>query len=192
MANADVANGLKPVRTLTGSPYNGATRRAVHASGDSVALFIGDLVKLTGAGDSTDNLPVVAQAAAGDSVCGVIVGMEPKYSDLAVHYVEASTRRIVHVAMDPNLIFEVQEDSGGGSIALASIGLNTDVVVGSGSTTTGISGMELDSSDVATNSSGQLKLLQLAPREDNALGDNANWEVMIAEHQLRDTVGTDV
>ena len=118
--------------------------------------------------------------------------MEPKYSDLAVHYVEASTRRIVHVAMDPNLIFEVQEDSTGGSIAVASIGLNTDVVVGSGSTTTGISGMELDSSDVATNSNGQLKLLQLAPREDNALGDNANWEVMIAEHQLRDTVGTDV
>ena len=191
MANADVPNGLKPVRTLTGSPYNEATRRAVHASGDSVALFIGDLVKLTGAGDATDNLPVVAQAAAGDSVCGVVVGMEPDYGDLSIHYVAASTRRIVYVAMDPNLIFEVQEDSTGGSIAVASIGLNTDVVVGSGSTTTGISGMELDSSDVGT-SAGQLKLLQLAQREDNALGDNASWEVMIAEHQLRDTVGTDV
>jgi len=191
MANADVPNGLKPVRTLTGSPYNGATRRAVHAAGDSVELFIGDLVKLTGAGDATDNLPVVAQAAAGNSVCGVVVGMEPDYGDLSIHYVAASTRRIVYVAMDPNLIFEVQEDSTGGSIAVASIGLNTDVVVGSGSTTTGISAMELDSSDVGT-SAGQLKLLQLAQREDNALGDNASWEVMIAEHQLRDTVGTDV
>ena len=191
MANADVPNGLKPVRTLTGSPYNGATRRAVHAAGDSVELFVGDLVKLTGAGDATDNLPVVAQAAAGNSVCGVVVGIEPDYSDLEKHYVVASTRRIVHVAMDPNLIFEVQEDSTGGSIAVASIGLNTDVVVGSGSTTTGASAMELDSSDVGT-SAGQLKLLQLAQREDNTLGDNASWEVMIAEHQLRDTVGTDV
>jgi hypothetical protein len=191
MANADVPNGLKPVRTLIGSPYNGATRRAVHAAGDSVALFIGDLVKLTGAGDATDNLPVVAQAAAGNSVCGVVVGMEPDYGDLSIHYVAASTRRIVYVAMDPNLIFEVQEDSTGGSIAVASIGLNTDVVVGTGSTTTGTSAMELDSSDVGT-SAGQLKLLQLAQREDNVLGNYANWEVMIAEHQLRDTVGTDV
>ena len=71
---------------------------------------------------------------------------------------------------------------------MTAVGNNADVVVGSGSTTTGSSGMELDSSDVKT-ATAQLRILQLVQREDNAVGDNANWEVMINEHRLTTTTG---
>jgi hypothetical protein len=69
------------------------------------------------------------------------------------------------------------------------VGLATDIAVGSGNTTTGISAMELDSSDTATGA-GQMRILGLVRRGTNALGSYAIWRCMINEHQLR--TGTDV
>jgi len=98
-------------------------------------------------------------------------------------YRPASTAMYVLVVDDPFVIFEIQEDSVGNSITAAMVGLSTDIVVGSGNTTTGKSGMELDSSDTATGA-GQCKLLNIARRENNALGDNCSWEVLIVEHEM--------
>ena len=87
------------------------------------------------------------------------------------------------VVDDPFVIYEIQEDSAGNSITAAMVGMSTDIVVGTGSTTTGKSAMELDSSDTATPA-GQCKILRLVNREDNELGNYAKWEVTIIEHEM--------
>jgi hypothetical protein len=61
-------------------------------------------------------------------------------------------------------------------------------VVGTGSSTTGLSAMEIDSSSkVATTA--QLRLLNLVKRPDNAVGNQAKWHVMINEHVFKTTAG---
>jgi hypothetical protein len=186
MANVDRVNGLRPVKHLDGSPYNGAFNRYFVPATDNTAIFIGDAVKSGGTADA-DGVPTVAQAAAGDTLRGVVVGIEPETADSTIYRV-ASTARYVYVADSPDLVFEVQEDSGGAATALVDVGENADIIVASGNTTTGTSGMELDSS-THTASSAQLRILGFAQRPDNAQGTNAKLLVMINEHELKSTSG---
>jgi hypothetical protein len=196
MANTDRPAGLKPVKNLGGSPWNGKANVYYIPSTDSTAVFIGDLVVLAGSADDTGMYPTVAQSAAGDVTnVGVVIGFGKDPSlmadpdNLSMAYRLADTAMYCLVVDDPFVIFEVQEDSDGDAyIAAASVGLAANVVVGSGSTTTGKSGMELDSSDVSTNTAGQLRILRAVNRPDNALGIHCKWEVLIAEHVYREQV----
>lgn len=182
MANVSRINGLRPVRTLSGTPFK--IEEMCLVTGDNTATFVGDLVKLSGTGH-TDGTPAVAQCAAGEAAIGVIIGFAPEPTNLNLLYRTASTLRKCFVAVGTDVVYEIQEDSDGGAMAVTDIGKCGDVVVGSGSTTTGFSGMQLDSSNVqAVDAGGQLRVLRLVPREDNEIGTNAKWEVVIAEHSL--------
>jgi len=187
MANSDTVKGLKPIRHRNGAPYNGAANRYYIPASDGTAVYVGDAVKSAGSADA-DGVPTVAQAAAGDAIRGVVVAVEPETNDSTIYRV-ASTARYVYVADDPDLVFEIQEDSVGGALAATDVGNNADLIVASGSTDTGFSGMELDSSTKATTTA-QLRILRLVPRPDNSIGANAKWEVMINEHELSSTTGT--
>lgn len=186
MANANAPSGLSPVRHRSGAPYNGATTRYYIDAGDSTAVFVGDLVKSSGSGDA-DGVPGVIQAAAGDSVRGVVTAVLPETST-SLAYRAASTARYVTVADDPDLMFEVQEDSVGGALAITDIDLNADIVVGAGNTFTGKSGMQLDSSDKKT-ATAQLRIISFVQRPDNVVGANAKVLVMINEHELKSATG---
>jgi hypothetical protein len=186
MANADVPAGLRPIRHRNGAPYNGAVNIYYVPSSDSTAIFIGDAVKSAGSADA-NGVPSVAQVAAGNAVRGVVVGVVPVTHE-SLTYRAASTERYLLVADDPDLVFEVQEDSAGGALAVTDVGENADIVVGSGDTFTGKSAMELDSSS-HTASTAQLRILRLVNRADNEIGTNAKWEVMINEHELASTAG---
>ena len=107
----------------------------------------------------------------------------------AVNYCPASTEMYIAVVDDPYVIFEVQEDSDGGALDAGASHGNADLVVGSGSTTTGVSAMELDSSDIKT-ATAQLRVLRIVPREDNAVGNYCKWLVLINEHAYKTTTGT--
>ena len=186
MANNDRTYGLKAVGTLSGGEFNGKLRRVQFAAGDSVAAFVGDLVKLTGTNDATGKIPIVAQSAAGDASIGVIAAFIPNYSDessLLVNYRKASTKQDALIYWGQDVLYEVQEDSVGGAIATASAGLNINVIVGSGDTITGMSGMELDSSSAASTSSLNMRLHRVVDRPDNAIGTNAEWVVSINASQ---------
>jgi len=188
MANTDRPNGLRPVRHLNGSPWNGAVRRCYVPSSDSTAIFVGDAVVSAGSADA-DGVPSVAQATAGGAIRGVVTGIEVSGTDLETLYRAASTERYVYVCEDPDVVFEVQDDSVGGDLAAANVGNNADIVVGSGDTTSGASGMELDASTAATTAA-TLNILALVQRPDNEIGTNARWEVMVNEHELKSTTGT--
>lgn len=185
MPNSDTIYGLRPVRHLTGCDFK-ANRYFIPAT-DGTAVFIGDAVKLAGSAD-TDGVPTVAQAAAGDTIVGVVVGFEVDPDNLTRKHRAASTARYALVVDDPQVIFEIQEDSVGGALAAEDIGNNADIVVGTGNSATGLSGMELDSSTKVTTTA-QLRILRVVPRENNAIGANAKIEVLINEHQFKATTG---
>jgi hypothetical protein len=194
MANSNIPAGFKPVKYLSGAPWNGKASVYYIPATDSTAMFKGDAVKSAGSADATGKFPTVAQAAAGNAIRGVIVGFGDNPNIMTNpdnpnrSYRPASTAMYCLVVDDPMVIFEVQEDSDGAALAAADVGLSVDIVVGTGSTVTGKSAMELDSSTkVAT--AATCKLLRLVNREDNALGDNAKWEVLIAEHEMKLATG---
>jgi hypothetical protein len=195
MANNNIPAGFKPVGHLMGASWNGKANVYYLPSGDNTDTFIGDMVTLAGSADDTGKFPTVAQHAAGDTDnVGVIIGFGKDPSlmadpdNLSMKYREGGDAMYCLVVDDPFVIFEIQEDSVGGSIANTSVGLATNVIVGSGSTTTGKSAMELDSSDVSTNTAGTCRLLRIVNRPDNELGDNCKWQVLIAEHAYREQI----
>lgn len=189
MANADTAFGLKPVRYITGAPYNGAADVYSTASGDGTAIFLGDPVKLSGTSQTIDGQVYadVDQAATGDIILGVVVGVLPDTAQ-SLTYRAASTVRRLLVATDPSLLYEIQEVSGGTPLTANDIGLNANFVVGSGSTFTGLSGVELNNSGEATTNTLDLQILGLQPRADNAVGEHAKWLVRINRHQFANQV----
>ena len=207
MANVDSPFGLRPIRHKSGAPYNGAARPYYIDVGYGTALFIGDpvirvaggsnaaAVKVPGAGSfAIGTLPSVEKAAAGDTnrITGVIVGFAPLPTNLDLKHNTASTERVAYVCDDPDIVFEIQAD---GAIPAASVGLNAVLIyTHSGSTTTGLSGVELDTtSDVpAADASNQLVILRAVNREDNDTTLSfAKVEVMINQHtESQGTVGT--
>lgn len=201
MANVDRPFGLKPIRHKSGAPYNGAVN-PYYIKGDyATALFIGDpvtkngtsntaAVKVPGGGSfAIGTLPEVIKTAAGDvdgvtkRPSGVIVGFSPLPSNLGANYNPASTERVAFVCDDPDVVFEIQAD---GAIPAASIGLNAVFIyTHSGSTTTGLSGAELDTTSDApeANASNQMIILRAANREDNDTTlTHAKVEVMLINH----------
>ena len=82
MANINKVNGFRPVRYLNSAPYVGAATKYFVGTGDSTALFVGDLVKLSGTNNTTNGIRGVTQAAAGDAVVGAVVGFGINVEDL--------------------------------------------------------------------------------------------------------------
>lgn len=198
MANVDRPNGLVPVKHLNGAPWNGQVNMYLVPSSDGTAVFIGDLVKLAGGagaagtvinGIDVEGMPTVIQSVAGDLHVGVVVGFLPNQDSLTTLHRAASTNRIALVCDDPSVVYEIQEVSGGTALTAAEVGLNVNVVVGTGSTTFGISGSELNNSGEATTADLDLKILGLSPRPDNSIGEHAKWLVMINTHSYGNSAG---
>ena len=130
----------------------------------------------------------IEKAVAGDSefITGVIVGFSADPSALDKQYNPASTERVAFVANDPDLIFEIQAD---GAVPAASMGLNAvTIYTHAGSTTTGLSGVELDTtSDApAADASNTLLIVNAVNREDNDTTiTHAKVEVLINRHTER-------
>jgi hypothetical protein len=181
MANRDAPSGCRVVGSKSGYHEGQLTRMAILAA-DTTATFVGDIVKISGTADA-DGVASIAQAAAGDTPIGIVVGFDPDGTNLELKHRQASTLRYAWVNTDPNVLFEIQEDSDAGALAITNVGQNADVVVGAGSTVSGLSAMELDSSTAATTSTLVLHIESLVPREDNAIGNQAKWLCSFNVHQ---------
>lgn len=142
MANQSRINGFKPVKHLTGAPYNGQSTLYEVSSSDSNPVFVGDLVKLS-TNASTSGVPCVQSVVAASSqitagpILGAVVGvlnakMDPldglmTGGSIALdtpQYRVASTKQFVLVADDPGLIYEAEADA---AVTLANIGFNVGV-----------------------------------------------------------------
>ena len=79
MANISKINGFRPVKHVTGAPYNGQSNIYAVAAGDATALFVGDVVKLAADANTQGVQYVTAHAAGvagtGQPALGVVVGV---------------------------------------------------------------------------------------------------------------------
>jgi hypothetical protein len=189
MANVDSPFGLRPVRHISGAPYNGAVQEFSTAAGNATAIFIGDPVTITGAAQTIDGQVYqdVAQAVTTGVVDGVVVGVKAVTHESAPYRL-ASTQRILFVATDPDLIFEIQEVSGGTALTATDSGLTAAFVVGTGSTTSGLSGVELNNDGEANTNTLDLKIIRPVNRADNEIGEHCKWLVRLNRHRYANQI----
>lgn len=188
MANADTPFGLRPVRYVSGAPYNGAVNRYFMPSTDSNGPnYVGQLVKPAGSADGDGVMTVSGNVTTGDAVLGPIVSVEPVTRESPVYRAD-DTARYVFVADDPGLLFEVQDDAAATPTA-AIVGNVADLTgLTSGSTTTGQSATEISMASISAAGDGteDVIIVGLAQRPDNAIGNNAKWLVRLNNHFFTD------
>lgn len=179
MPNTNAPKGFVPVSNFDGSPYNGATRQYIHASGDTQAIFVGDIVTATGdsvlvnVGGSVQSFPIAAQAVTTGIQDGVCIGVDLVTRDSPI-YAPASTQVVITVAIDPDMLLLCQDISTGTPLTPNDIGLNIDFSVGgNGSTITGLSGMVLNNGTEAGTNTLDLKIIGQFQSPGNDLGTAA-------------------
>jgi hypothetical protein len=190
MANANRPSGLSPVKHLNGSPFNGQANVYQIAAADTHGYAIGDPVVSSGSGDA-NGVPGITLAAATGAIRGVIVGLgtsesgifNPNNLNQTIRPAAAQTQDWYAMVVDsPDVIYEVQEVSGGTQLAATDIGTNTNLLVG---TNNGFqSGWLLDNATKGTTATIQCRILGLARRSDNTFGAYAKWLVLINNHEL--------
>ena len=196
MANIDAAFGLRPIAKVGSAPggTTGTTKYSI-ADNQGTAIFTGDPVKYKSDG-------TVEVATAGDASCGVFMGCfytDPTTSKptFRSHFPASLSPgdAIAFVADDPDQLFVCQQDSDTSSLSAANINENANLVFGSGSTTTGLSGVEIDSSSATTTATLQVRIVAGYETPSNtistaAAGNNSVFVVKINNHQLGSGTGT--
>ncbi|WP_353246281.1 hypothetical protein [Limnohabitans sp.] len=181
MANVDKAFGLRPMGNLSATGAQAQYGYEI-ADNQAGAIYQGDLVTIF------DGYLVKFAPATHTAAVGVFNGCQyidpttgkPTWSNYYPGSVNITAGKIVaDVIDDPNQKFLIQVDE---SVAQTQIGLNADVVGTGGSTTTGVSSMELDSSTIAKAAALNLKIIGLYDVPGNSFGTNAVVVVKINEH----------
>lgn len=167
MANVDNPIGFWPVRHLAG----GVLRTNTYKVKASTTIYQGDLL----IGDATGTVtPATVDAGA------IVIGVAAEYK-----VGNSSGTTEISVYDDPFIVFGVQMDDAGTASTSADVWATANHLAGSGSSTTKLSGHELDMSDIGTGA--QLRILGLCQTRDsaNTWGNNADVEVLLNEHILK-------
>jgi hypothetical protein len=193
MANVNRPSGLSPVQYLNGSPWNGQARLYSIAASYNTALAIGDPVDVSGTAD-TNGVAGIVLATAGNTnpILGAIVGLgkyeggifNPSNLDQIIRPASDPAVWYAMVADDPHIIFEVQDIGTGTPLAAVDVGLNVDLA--SGTNNGYVSGWVLNNAAKAVTATYQMRLLGLARRQDNVIGQYGKWLTRINLHRLSD------
>lgn len=192
MPNVNKPNGFSPSQYLNGAAWNGQSRIYSIAASYGTALAIGDPVISSGTAD-VNGVPGIVLGAATGALRGVIVGLGKfegllaNPSNLDITYRPASDPAIWYAAVvdDPNVLFEVQEESNGTALAATEVALNT--ISKSGTNNGFVSGWQIPSATgatPATTATLQLRLFGLSRKFNNGFGAYAKWLVQINVHEL--------
>ena len=179
MSNKDAAFGMKPVRMIGGAPYSGGQSRYRIAANYGTSIFQGDMVAQVTGGT------VEVHADGGTvPVVGVFNGVQytdPTSGDQVFsNYYPASTNAsdiIAFIIDDPDVVYEVQADD---TFPVTDLFGNFDIVYTSaGSTSTGISGAELDVTTGATATTLPIKAIDISEDPNNSDTGAANTNVLV-------------
>ncbi len=112
MANSDRPCGLKPVKYLNGTPWNGKVTMYYHNTSSTSAVYKGSCVMINADGADTSGKTMGCDlASATTTILGVAVGfsntrqLAADVTSLERAYVAASTAMYVAVVDDPNVVF---------------------------------------------------------------------------------------
>lgn len=200
MANPNTPSGLQPYAYAWGAPWGGAVRTYYVPVGNGTALYLGDPVAIVTNSSDGNGVPTaeIATAAGGALVLGAFMGVSNNAGQAVIPvlqnqpvYLPAATAAYIYVSDDPFLLYKIQEDSVGGSMVSGASGRNADLIAGAGSTGTGLSGWQLDSSTLATTNTLQLRIIQALQEIDNTVASaNAKWLVKLNTSQMLAALGT--
>lgn len=165
MANSDAPRGFYPISP--DAPINKFSPHSGYLMTASAEVFQGDVVKLVDAG-------TVESAAADIGVAAIGIAAEYKLAAATGSY-------YLKVYDCPDTVFGVQTDTDTASTA-ADVGETANHVAGTGSSTTYLSGHELDASQMAASGGAQFKVLGLVETPDNAWGIHSKVLVKFNEH----------
>ena len=190
MANVVEKFGLRPYRKLDGTPLVGAQNRYTIASNYGTAIFQGDLVQPTAAGNIERHT-----ANTSDAVVGVFNGVfytdpttqKPTYKNYYPGSVVASDIT-AFVVDDPDAVFLMDADE---AFTRANLYANYSVTNTTGVTQTGISKVQLDVSATGTASTFVVQAIDISQDPDNSdtATSNANILVRINNHFYRSGTG---
>ncbi|MBT8233776.1 MAG: hypothetical protein KJN84_14180 [Bacteroidia bacterium] len=190
MANVSEKFGLRPYRKLDGTPLVGAQNRYTIASNYGTAIFQGDLVQPTAAGNIERHT-----ANTSDAVVGVFNGVfytdpttqKPTYKNYYPGSVVASDIT-AFVVDDPDAVFLMDADE---AFTRADLYANYSVTNTTGVTQTGISKVQLDVSATGTASTFVVQAIDISQDPDNSdtATSNANILVRINNHFFRSGTG---
>jgi len=190
MANVSEKFGLRPYRKLDGTPLVGAQNRYTIASGYATAIFQGDLVQPTTAGNIERHT-----ANTSDAVVGVFNGcfytdpttQKPTYKNYYPGSVVASDIT-AFVVDDPDAVFLMDADE---AFTRADLYANYSVTNTTGVTQTGISKVQLDVSATGTAATFVVQAIDISQDPDNSdtATSNANILVRINNHFYRSGTG---
>jgi len=183
MANLLEKFGLRPSRQLNGSPFINAQNRYRISANNTTAIFQGDLVI-----PKTDGTISRYVAGTTTTVVGVFNGCF--YTDPTTqkptwkNYYPASTNAsdITAFVIDgPDTVFEINSS---GTIAVAGLFSNYDVINVTGNTQTGISYVQLDGGSANTTNTLPLMAIDISqdPQNNDTSATNANIVVRINNH----------
>lgn len=143
--------GLRPVKMIGGSPFADANREFKLSTNNSAAIYTGDIIQLTNAGNP-QALAATITAGTTAGVVGVCVGVRfvnpSTRQSLYAQYLPANaitagyTDVFIMVADDPNTEFRVQGSAAFGSLtngAAGAIGKNAALGNFGGNIATGLS-----------------------------------------------------
>ena len=187
MANQDAAFGLRPLKTL--GQQDDSTGMSSHkiSPGDASILYQGSLAIPTATG-----FVDIATAGATQNI-GAFWGcfyvdpttLKPTFKNYYPGSVTPPSSGAIEAFVydSPYQMFEVQSNNAGAS-AQADVYECADIAnPTAGSTLNGVSGQELDDSDLSADIA-QLKVIGVSrdPKNSDLTAANVNWRVQIAEH----------
>ena len=184
----DAPYGLQALNRVDGLPYAGATRLVPIASTYNTPIYDGDIVRVAAGGTiEKSTVTVNATAAAANNTVGVFVGVQYVNSQgqtIQAQYYPgnaAATSAVAYVIDDPLAAFRVAvtlANSAMSTVNQSIVGTNMAIVQGTGSNTTGNSGLSV----VATNAQGNAAALPvrvIAVIPDTASNATAFTEVLV-------------
>ena len=184
----DAPYGLQALNRVDGLPYAGAIRQVPIASTYNTPIYDGDIVRVAAGGTiQKSTVTVDATTAAANNTVGVFVGVQ--YVNTQGQTVQAqyypgnaaATSAVAFVVDDPLAAFRVAvtlANSAMSTVNQSIVGTNMAIVQGTGSNTTGNSGISV----VATNAQGNAAALPvrvIAVIPDTAANATAFTEVLV-------------
>jgi hypothetical protein len=182
--------GLEPINRFDGMPYAGATQQLPIASTYNTAIFNGDIVLVNGGNirksavtsDSTTD-------KANNATYGVFVGVQyvnTQGQTVQAQYYpgnSAATSAVAYVVMDPAAEFKVAVTFAGNSTVssttAAAVGTNLAVIQGTGSTTTGNSGVSVAAPAAGLGNAAALPVRVVAIVPETAANATLYTEVVV-------------
>ena len=156
-----MAGGFRPTNDLSGHSYTGKVQTFAVDAGHATLLAVGDLGVETGNLDAATGLSEVdsISAGTGNLITGVIIAINPDFSDLEAKGLAASTAGTVLMAVDPDMLLEAE--TLGGTFALTDVGGNLPVTVTAATASGGLvnSNMVVDSTGAAISTTEQVRIV---------------------------------